>query len=153
MKRLIAIAATLAALATACAESGAQPLGPAPGNEPSPASASTTSPSGSSSEDQLPLIVVETPANGESVSSPVTVSGTANVFEATVSIAILDAEGRAVATTFTTATCGSGCRGTYSTEVRYEVDETQPGTVRVFEVSAEDGSSVNVVDIPVTLAA
>ena len=39
MKRLIALAATLAALSTACAETGAQPLGPAPGNgseSPSP---------------------------------------------------------------------------------------------------------------------
>ena len=31
MKRLLALAATLAALTTACAETGAQPLGPAPG--------------------------------------------------------------------------------------------------------------------------
>ncbi|MDQ4108088.1 MAG: hypothetical protein M3138_04675, partial [Actinomycetota bacterium] len=34
MKRLIAMAATLAALSTACADGGAQPLGPAPSTEP-----------------------------------------------------------------------------------------------------------------------
>jgi hypothetical protein len=37
--------------------------------------------------------------------------------------------------------------------VRYTVDETQPGTVRVFESSAEDGQPIHIVDIPVTLSA
>src|SRR5438128_6438974 len=37
----------------------------------------------------LPAITVESPAIGQRVSSPVTVSGTANVFEATVSLRIL----------------------------------------------------------------
>jgi Immunoglobulin-like domain of bacterial spore germination/Sporulation and spore germination len=103
--------------------------------------------------DQLPWILVESPGIGERVSSPVRISGSANVFEATVSIAILDQQGRTVASTFTTATCGTGCRGTYSTDVAYDVGTTQPGTVRVYEVSAMDGSPINVVDIPVTLTA
>lgn len=46
MKRLIAMAATLAAPTTACAENGAQPLGPAPSNEPSASPSSSTSPTG-----------------------------------------------------------------------------------------------------------
>jgi hypothetical protein len=103
--------------------------------------------------DQLPLILVESPAIGDRVSSPVTIAGTADVFEAVVSIAILDADGRTVASTFTMATCGTGCRGTYSTDVRYDVDSTQPGLIRVFQVSAMDGSPTHVVEIPVTLAA
>src|SRR5438093_276910 len=53
-------------------------------------------------EDLLPPIVVETPLIGQRVSSPVTISGTANVFEATVSIRILDANGNELANTFTT---------------------------------------------------
>ncbi|MGH2679607.1 MAG: Gmad2 immunoglobulin-like domain-containing protein [Actinomycetota bacterium] len=103
--------------------------------------------------DQLPWILVQSPTIAERVSSPVRISGTANVFEAVVSIAILDRQGRTVASTFTMATCGTGCRGTYETDVRYDVDATQPGTIRVYEVSAMDGSSINVVDIPVTLTA
>jgi spore germination protein GerM len=103
--------------------------------------------------DQLPWILVESPGIGERVSSPVMISGSANVFEATVSIAILDQQGRTVASTFTTATCGTGCRGTYSTDVVYDVGATQPGTVRVYEVSAMDGSPIHVVDIPVRLTA
>jgi hypothetical protein len=103
--------------------------------------------------DQLPWILVESPEIGERVSSPVRISGSANVFEATVSIAILDQQGRTVASTFAMATCGTGCRGTYSTDVVYDVGTTQPGTVRVYEVSAMDGSPIHVVDIPVTLTA
>jgi spore germination protein GerM len=103
--------------------------------------------------DQLPWILVQSPRIGQRVSSPVTISGSANVFEAVVSISVLDEQGRTVASTFTMATCGTGCRGTYSTDVRYEVETTQPGTIRVYEVSAMDGSPIHVVDIPVTLTA
>ncbi|MGZ4124217.1 MAG: Gmad2 immunoglobulin-like domain-containing protein [Actinomycetota bacterium] len=99
----------------------------------------------------LPAILVETPAIGERVSSPITIAGTADVFEATVSIAILDGSGREIVRTFTTATCGTGCRGDFSAAVRYRVSREQPGTVRVYESSAKDGSALNVVDIPVIL--
>jgi len=103
--------------------------------------------------DRLPPILVRSPAVGEEVSSPIRVSGTANVFEATVSISVLDALGHEVVGTFAQATCGSGCRGTYSEAVSYTVDHSQPGTVRVYESSAEDGQPINVVDIPVILTA
>jgi hypothetical protein len=103
--------------------------------------------------DQLPAILVTSPTIGERVDDPIRIAGTADVFEAVVSISIYDQAGRVIASSFTMATCGTGCRGTYETEVRYDVGTTQPGTVRVYEVSAMDGSSINVVDIPVTLTA
>ncbi len=102
--------------------------------------------------DHLPPIVVAGPVIGQRVTNPVTISGTANVFEATVSIRIRDARGAQIATTFTTATCGSGCRGRYSVAVRYQVSGVQRGTVEVFSVSAADGSDAHLVRIPVTLA-
>ena len=101
--------------------------------------------------DQLPAILVQSPGIGERVSSPVTISGTADVFEAVVSIAILDEHRRTVASTFTMATCGTGCRGSYTTDVRYDVGTRQPGTIRVYEVSAKDGSPLHIVEIPVIL--
>jgi hypothetical protein len=104
-------------------------------------------------QDWLPPIVVTSVAIGDQVTSPVRVAGTANVYEATVSIRILDAAGNPVGTAFTTATCGSGCRGDYHTAVSYRVGSQQRGTLLVYEVSAEDGSPVHVVEIPVTLAA
>jgi hypothetical protein len=103
--------------------------------------------------DQLPFILVQDPHIGERVSNPVHISGTADVFEAVVSIAILDRDGKVIASTFTMATCGTGCRGTWETDVAYDVAENQRGTIHVYEVSAMDGSEIHVVDIPVTLIA
>jgi hypothetical protein len=101
--------------------------------------------------DLLPPILVEHPLIGEWVPSPVTVSGTANVFEATVSIRILDESGGVIVETFTTATCGTGCRGTYTEDVPYDVDREQAGTVIVYESSAENGEPLFPIEIPVTL--
>jgi Immunoglobulin-like domain of bacterial spore germination/Sporulation and spore germination len=101
----------------------------------------------------LPAIIVQSPAIGEQVSNPVTVSGTADVFEATVSIRVLDSAGHEIARTFTTATCGTGCRGDYSVPIDYSVPRTQRGVIEVFESSAENGQAIKVQRIPVTLTA
>ena len=100
----------------------------------------------------LPAITVRSPVIGARVTSPVTVAGTADVFEATVSVRILDSAGHEIARTFTTASCGTGCRGDYSVTVSYSVPRTAPGTIEVFESSAKNGLPVNVQLIPVTLA-
>jgi hypothetical protein len=99
----------------------------------------------------LPPIVVTSPVIGQRVSNPVTVSGTADVFEATVSMRILDLNGQEIATRFTTATCGSGCRGSFSLAVPYRVAREQNGLIEIYEVSPKDGSRNAVVRIPVIL--
>lgn len=104
-------------------------------------------------EQLLPPILVASPVIGERVRSPITIVGSSDVFEATVSIAILDENDDPIVQTFTTATCGTGCRGDYETNVSYELGRTQEGTVVVFESSAEDGSPIHVVEVPVTLVA
>lgn len=96
-------------------------------------------------------ILVRTPRPGDEVVSPVTIAGSAEVFEATVSIVILDANGQELAATFATATCGTGCRGRYSAEVSFFTETRQSGSIAVFESSAEDGSARNLVTIPVVL--
>jgi len=100
----------------------------------------------------LPAITVQSPVIGAQVGSPVAVSGTADVFEATVSVRILNSAGHEIARTFTNASCGTGCRGGYSVTIPYSVPQAQPGTIVVFESSAKDGQPVNVQQIPVTLA-
>jgi hypothetical protein len=100
----------------------------------------------------LPAITVQSPVIGEQVTSPVTIAGTADVFEAVVSARILDSAGHEIARTFTTASCGTGCRGDYSVTVSYPVPRTEAGTIEVFESSAQNGLPVNVQLIPVTLA-
>jgi hypothetical protein len=102
--------------------------------------------------DLLPAIVVDKPAAADHVTSPVTVSGTANVFEANVTVEVLDAKGKVVGTTFTTASCGTGCRGTYSVDVTYKVPKEQPGTIVVHDDDAAGtGAPPHSVRIPVTL--
>src|SRR5215469_14432216 len=99
----------------------------------------------------LPAITVQSPVIGQQVTSPVTVSGTADVFEAVVSLRLLDSAGNELARTFTNATCGTGCRGTYTGTISYSVAQSEPGTIEVYEVSPKDGQQVNVQLIPVTL--
>jgi hypothetical protein len=97
-------------------------------------------------------IEVTTPSEDDIVSSPVTIAGTADVFEATVSIRILGEDGRILADTFATATCGTGCRGDYTEDVAFKVKHVEQGTIQVFESSAQDGSMLHLVVIPVVLA-
>jgi spore germination protein GerM len=102
--------------------------------------------------DLLPAITVDKPAPDTRVTSPVTVSGTANVFEANVTVEILNAQGDVVGKTFTTATCGTGCRGSYSVQVSFKVAKEQPGTIVVHDDDAAGtGKPPHEVRVPVTL--
>jgi len=123
-----------------------------PAHQPSITPTPTVTPTPSPSPAGPPAaIVVSEPSSGDTVTSPVHISGTADVFEAVVSIQIVTGNGATVADTTTNASCGSGCRGTYSANVAFSVPKQQAGTILVFERSAKDGSPVNVVRIPVTL--
>ena len=103
-------------------------------------------------ESVLPVIVVATPGFGEQVHSPVHVSGLANVFEANVSVEILDADGHVIAHDFTTASCGTGCWGSYALDLPYQVDRQQSGTVVVHDDDAAgSGTYPHEQRIPVVL--
>lgn len=83
-------------------------------------------------------IVIESPAHGETVDSGrVTVSGTANVFEANVQLRLVDPDGEVVEETFTTADCGTGCRGLW--EHDFTIAEPGRWTVVATEPDASDG--------------
>lgn len=101
-------------------------------------------------EDQTPAILPLAPFPGATVTSPVKVRGTANTFEATVQWAVLDGSGKVVEEGVTTATSGTGTRGTFSFDVDLG-DYTGPATVKLFESSAKDGSEINVIQVPVTV--
>lgn len=102
-------------------------------------------------EDETPPILVDTPLPGDRVRSPVRLRGTANVFEATVSIDVRDASDKLLKRTFTTATSGSGTRGRFSAEIALP-DRDGPVTVVAYESSAKDGTPLHVVKVPLTLA-
>jgi Sporulation and spore germination/Immunoglobulin-like domain of bacterial spore germination len=102
--------------------------------------------------DLLPAILVLRPALTEAVESPVLIRGSANVFEANVGIQVLDENGDVIAETFTTATCGTGCRGTFRIDVPFEVDHAQQGTIVLHDDDAAGtGAFPHEVRIPVRL--
>lgn len=97
----------------------------------------------------LPPIVVESPRPGEKVVDRVFLTGISNVFEATVSYRFRSSKtDRILQKGFTTATCGSGCYGKFSQMVPLEFP-AQAVTLEVFESSAEDGSPLHIVKLPV----
>lgn len=99
-------------------------------------------------EGEAPAILVESPAVGDTVSSPLRVRGTANTFEASLTLRVKSETGSFLATKDIQATSGTGTRGTFSTTLSF----TPPaGASRVqlvaFERSARDGRPINVVRI------
>ena len=100
-------------------------------------------------EEQTPLILIESPLAYEEVSSPLRVIGTANTFEATFQYELKDSSGAVVDEHFVTATSGTGTRGTFDFTTK-PFDDV--GSLVVFELSAEDGSRVNEVEIPLRMS-
>jgi germination protein M len=102
-------------------------------------------------EDLTPAILVESPTVGQEVRSPLRITGTANTFEATFVVQVVDEAEDVLAEQVVTATSGSGDRGTFDTTVSFELDRRGPGALLAFERSAEDGSQLHLVEIPVEL--
>ena len=96
-----------------------------------------------------PTIWVTSPVNGQIVTSPVEISGSARVFEATVSFRIKDEQGNTLAQGFATASKGAPDRGDFKGQLDFKPIGTGKGQIEVFEVSMKDGSDRNKVIIPV----
>ena len=103
-------------------------------------------------EELTPPILVEEPTPGQAISSPVRIRGTANTFEATFVVRLLlNAAGAKAFEQPVTATSGNGTRGTFDVSIPYKVSASGPGTLVAFESSAEDGSEIHRVEIPVNV--
>jgi len=101
--------------------------------------------------EQLPEIFVDRPVWGAAAGNPARVTGLTRVFEATFIVELFDARGLMLAQRVVTATCGTGCWGTFDETIGYDVRQAQWGVLRVYEGSAEDGSPINLRDYPVWL--
>jgi hypothetical protein len=101
-------------------------------------------------EDWAPPIVVDSPFPGQIVDSTFTLEGSANVFEANVSYRIRS-NGDILAEGFSTATCGTGCRGDFAKVIDVFVERRTTVMLEVFESSAEDGSPLHMVRVPITI--
>ncbi len=99
-----------------------------------------------------PKILVESPVPGGSVTSPVLVSGFANVFEGTVSYSVNAPDGAELDHGFTTATAlawGHWFNFTFTST--FTTQHHGLGRVILWEVSMKDGSHMNIYDVPVTM--
>jgi spore germination protein GerM len=96
--------------------------------------------------ENLALINVTQPVvfNAE---GPITVAGISNTFEASLTMGIIDAAGNLVSETHGQATSGSGTWGEFDFTFE-DATLTPDHSVQLFEYSAEDGSQVNIVTIP-----
>jgi germination protein M len=103
-------------------------------------------------EDLTPAILVESPLAFDDVPNPVHAFGTANTFEANFSYELTDTDGKIIEEDFVTATSGTGTRGRFEfvTE-EYDVPFDGVGALIVFELSAKDGSRINLVEIPIRM--
>jgi hypothetical protein len=101
--------------------------------------------------DLLPPVFVDAPAWGEPVTSPVGVRGLSNVFEATSQVMLTDDDGLSLFEDQVMASCGTGCWGEWSVDIPYTLDREQFGALIVWELSARDGSRVNIREYPVIL--
>jgi spore germination protein GerM len=99
----------------------------------------------------LPLVFVDSPAWGEPVTSPFTVSGLSNAFEAVSQVLVTDDDGAPLFESTVTATCGTGCWGEWQVDVTYDLDRPQLGAVIVWMDSPQDGGRVAVREYPVQL--
>ncbi|HEY8807545.1 MAG TPA: Gmad2 immunoglobulin-like domain-containing protein [Candidatus Limnocylindria bacterium] len=137
MTRVAAV--LLVALIVSCGSTGT--AGPSP----------TASPIPSPVISAKGAITLKTPTVNATVSSPVTISGDASVFEAALAWRITDTGGRVIAEGFTTASLGAPGRGTYSISATYTVPAQTLAFIEVFSRSAKDGSIDEIVRIPVML--
>jgi hypothetical protein len=97
---------------------------------------------------QDPAIAIETPPNDGEVSSPVSVTGTAEVAGSEVTVRVLDHDGFELAAIEADVDCERACPGTFSTELFFFVERRGPGWV---EVSGEATHGVAVSLVPVVL--
>lgn len=125
--------ALLALVALACTEpveGVTEALSPSPDVSVTPAGERLTQVVG----DQ---IVVDTPLPNGEVGTPVSVTGTADVVGAAVTIKVLDGSLGELSQTIVEASCGDGCVGEFAAELFYFVQEPTPGWIEV------SGSSAN----------
>ena len=130
--------------------------------EPSPSASLSPTPSPTPTPTPVPTpllsarggILVKEPLANTKVRSPLTLSGEAMVFEATLIWQVTDTAGRVLASGFTTATAGAPAKGTFTITATY----TDPpsdiiGFAEVYTRSPQSGLIDEIVRVPLILAA
>lgn len=120
---------------------------------PSPSSTDGSPPSASETGAAGSAIVIESPTEGESVSVPFSVSGEANTFEAALTVEVVDGSGTGMCVRQLMATSGSGTPGTWEGTLAFPPElNPLPVMLRAYARSAKDGSVIDLVEYPITIA-
>lgn len=99
-----------------------------------------------------PEIIVDSPAAGNAVTSPITVTGQARTFESNVQVALFDSDGSEIASTFGTAQAPDvGIHGPFTIMIEFPATAPGDACLWVFEDSAKSGDSINVVQVALLL--
>ena len=95
-----------------------------------------------------PAIWVTQPSPGQKVTTPLTVSGSAMVFEATVCARIVDSAGKELVGEFTNAAAGAPERGDFTMSLDFSTN-ADSGKLIVYCEDARDGGERDVVEVPI----
>ncbi|WP_167136814.1 Gmad2 immunoglobulin-like domain-containing protein [Diaminobutyricimonas sp. TR449] len=136
---------------------GTSPTEPATPDPTSPVPTSTRSPTPSGSPSSPPAeaaITINLPREGATVEVPLTASGTANTFEAALTVEVVNQAGDILCLRHIMATSGSGTRGTWEARLGFVPESTadEPATLRAYELSAENGRPIHIVERPIVIA-
>jgi hypothetical protein len=103
---------------------------------------------------QAAAITVTEPRSGDEVTVPVTVKGTASVFEGTVTVVVENkGGGKTFCKTVATASEGAPGAGSFEAQVAFPPPSAATdGRVQVYSVSPKDGSIQNLVSVPVVIS-
>jgi hypothetical protein len=100
--------------------------------------------------DGQPAVIIDQPVAGTQVTSPLHVTGTADVFEAVFRIQLLDSSGTTVLSDqMVKAGCGTGCRGPFDVIMGFP-SWTGPVILKAYELSAKDGHRIDLAEVALT---
>lgn len=102
-------------------------------------------------ESRSPAVLVEQPLWAAPVTSPLRVTGTADVFEAVFFLELRDSADHVLVTQRVMATSGTGTRGTFAATLSFSAPTAGPGTLVAFTRSPKDGARHDEVRVPVQL--
>jgi hypothetical protein len=148
-----ACAGAILLLATGCV--GAPGPAPTPSASVTVTPAPTPAPTPSASPSSSSTIDIQSPAGGATVSVPFIMRGTANTFEAALTVDAVNEAGEFLCIRHIMATSGTGTPGTWETQLAFAPQHDTgiaPVTLRAYEFSARDGSMINLVERKVLLA-